>query len=108
MDDGPGAGADGTRDRPGRHRPPARGVARPPCHDDYRHSRRRASVPGVDEVIHPDDLDSVASRVDAVISTLPGTDATTGLLDRSLFTALQAEATVVNVGRGTVIDEAAL
>ena len=71
-------------------------------------SRRRSSVPGVDEVIHPDDLDSVASRVDAVISTLPGTDATTGLLDRSFFTSLKAGATVVNVGRGTVIDEAAL
>jgi phosphoglycerate dehydrogenase-like enzyme len=71
-------------------------------------SRRAASVPGVDEVIHPDDLGSVASRVDAVISTLPGTDATTGLLGRSFFAALKAGATVVNVGRGTVIDEAAL
>ena len=71
-------------------------------------SRRGSAVPGVDEVIHPDDRDSVASRVDAVISTLPGTDATTGLLGKSFFTALKPGATVVNVGRGTVIDEAAL
>jgi phosphoglycerate dehydrogenase-like enzyme len=70
-------------------------------------SRRQRTMPGV-EVIHPDDMVSIAGRLDAVISTLPGTDATTGLLGAAFFDALQPGATVVNVGRGTVIDEPAL
>jgi phosphoglycerate dehydrogenase-like enzyme len=71
-------------------------------------SRREVTVNGVDEVIHPDRLVEVAGRVDAVISTLPGTDATAGLLGANFFAALKPGATVVNVGRGTVIDEPAL
>jgi phosphoglycerate dehydrogenase-like enzyme len=71
-------------------------------------SRRGVTIPGVDDVIHPDDLAAVAGRVDAVISTLPGTDTTAGLIGRSFFAALKRGATVVNVGRGTVIDEPAL
>ena len=63
---------------------------------------------GVDEVVHPNQLVEVAGRVDAVISTLPGTDATAGLLGADFFAALKPGATVVNVGRGTVIDEPAL
>jgi phosphoglycerate dehydrogenase-like enzyme len=71
-------------------------------------SRRGISMPEVDEVIHPDDLVTVAGRIDAVIVTLPGTEATTGLVGRDFFAALKPGATVVNVGRGTVIDEPAL
>jgi phosphoglycerate dehydrogenase-like enzyme len=71
-------------------------------------SRRGITVDGVDDVIHPNQLVEVAGRVDAVISTLPGTDATAGLLGGDFFAALKPGATVVNVGRGTVIDEAAL
>jgi phosphoglycerate dehydrogenase-like enzyme len=70
-------------------------------------SRRQLTKAGV-EVIHPDELVSVAGRLDAVISTLPGTDATAGLLDAAFFDALKPRATIVNVGRGTVIDEPAL
>jgi len=71
-------------------------------------SRREITVDGVDEVVHPNQLVEVAGRVDAVISTLPGTDATAGLLGSDFFAALKPGATVVNVGRGTVIDETAL
>jgi phosphoglycerate dehydrogenase-like enzyme len=71
-------------------------------------SRRGVTVDGVDEVVHPNQLVEVAGRVDAAISTLPGTDATAGLLGADFFAALKPGATVVNVGRGTVIDEAAL
>jgi phosphoglycerate dehydrogenase-like enzyme len=70
-------------------------------------SRRPRELPGV-EVIHPDELVSVAGRVDAVICTLPGTEATAGLLGGEFFAALKPGATVVNVGRGMVIDEPAL
>ena len=71
-------------------------------------SRQEGSVPGVDRVIHPDEIPAVAGEVDAVVSTLPGTSATEGLLGTAFFAALRPGATVVNVGRGTVIDEVAL
>lgn len=71
-------------------------------------SRRPVEVPGVARVIHPDELNTVAASVDAVVTTLPGTAATTGLLGTQFFAALKPGATVVNVGRGTVIDEPVL
>ncbi len=71
-------------------------------------SRRPVEVFGVSRVIHPDDLLDVAPSVHAVITTLPGTAATVGLLGAEFFAALRPGSTVVNVGRGTVIDESAL
>ena len=64
--------------------------------------------PGVQRVVHPDDLVTVAGELDAVVTTLPGTAATTGLFGAAFFDALRPGATVVNVGRGTVVDEPAL
>jgi phosphoglycerate dehydrogenase-like enzyme len=71
-------------------------------------SRHGTAVAGVARVIHPDELIQTAPTVDAVVNTLPGTDATEHLLGSAFFGALKPGATVVNVGRGTVIDEAAL
>lgn len=48
------------------------------------------------------------TTADAIVVTLPGTAATEGMLDREFFKYLKPGATVVNVGRGTVIDENAL
>lgn len=71
-------------------------------------SRRPSTVAGVSRTIRPDEIVSVAATVDAVVATLPGTAATTGLLGAEFFSALEPGATIVNVGRGTVIDELAL
>ena len=71
-------------------------------------SRRDAEFDGVDRVVHPDDIVAEAPTLDAVVNTLPGTDATHHLLGPAFFAALSGGATVVNVGRGTVIDETAL
>nr|WP_201468758.1 D-2-hydroxyacid dehydrogenase [Microbacterium hydrocarbonoxydans] len=71
-------------------------------------SRSGASAPGVSRTVHPDELASVLSEVDAVVTTLPGTDATHHLVGRDFFAALRPGATLVNVGRGTVVDETAL
>ncbi|MEV0698730.1 D-2-hydroxyacid dehydrogenase [Saccharopolyspora sp. NPDC050389] len=71
-------------------------------------SRNNISVAGVAEVVHLDRLIDVAPTVDAVVNTLPGTSATERLLDGRFFGALRPGASIVNVGRGTVIDEAAL
>lgn len=71
-------------------------------------SRHGAPVPSVDELVHPDRIVEAASRIDAVVAALPGTAATERMLGDAFFSALRPGATVVNVGRGTVIDEAAL
>jgi phosphoglycerate dehydrogenase-like enzyme len=71
-------------------------------------SRHESTVEGVAEVIHPDRLAATVPFVDGVVITLPGTDATRHMFSAEALAALKPGATVVNVGRGTVIDEGAL
>lgn len=71
-------------------------------------SRRGGTAPGVSLVIHPDDIVSIMGTIDAIVTTLPGTSATEGLVGETIFAAAKPGLTVVNVGRGTVIDEPAL
>ncbi|WP_327393533.1 MULTISPECIES: D-2-hydroxyacid dehydrogenase [unclassified Streptomyces] len=71
-------------------------------------SRRDVSVAGVSAVVSPDRIAEVAPTVDAVVNTLPGTEATEHLLGKRFFGALRPGASLVNVGRGSVVDEAAL
>lgn len=71
-------------------------------------SRRPVHVAGVSRIIHPDNIVDIAPTIDAVVATLPGTTATTGLIGAQFFGALKSGATVINVGRGSVIDENAL
>jgi phosphoglycerate dehydrogenase-like enzyme len=65
-------------------------------------------VPHVDELHPVSELRALVARADAIVVTLPGTDATRGLLDAGTLAAVKPGAVLVNVGRGTVIDEAAL
>lgn len=62
----------------------------------------------VTDVVSTAELATLAPRIDALVVTLPGTDATNGLVDEAVLSALRPGATVVSVGRGSVIDEAAL
>ncbi|MCI3273485.1 D-2-hydroxyacid dehydrogenase [Streptomyces cylindrosporus] len=71
-------------------------------------SRRDVTVPGVSTVVHPDRVVEVAPTVDAVVNTLPGTAATEHLVGKRFLDALRPGACLVNVGRGSVVDEAAL
>lgn len=71
-------------------------------------SRHQRPVEFVDEIISPDQLHAAAASADAVVSSLPGTDATQGMVDDDLLAAMKPGVTIVNVGRGTVIDEPAL
>jgi phosphoglycerate dehydrogenase-like enzyme len=59
-------------------------------------------------VIGPAELPAALSRADALLVSLPATPATEGLLDRQALDRLKPGALVVNVGRGSVIDEDAL
>ncbi|MEV1066136.1 D-2-hydroxyacid dehydrogenase [Streptomyces sp. NPDC050263] len=71
-------------------------------------SRGNVDVPGVTTVVHPDRITEVAPTVDAVVNTLPGTEATEHLLGKRFFDAVRPGTALVNVGRGTVVDEATL
>jgi phosphoglycerate dehydrogenase-like enzyme len=71
-------------------------------------SRRDVQVDGVSEVIHPDALAERIGEFDGIVVTLPGTDLTRHLVGAEALAAAKPGAVIVNVGRGTVIDEAAL
>jgi glyoxylate/hydroxypyruvate reductase A len=55
-----------------------------------------------------DALDASLGSADIVINTLPHTADTIGLLDRARLGRFQSTALLVNVGRGSVLDEAAM
>lgn len=54
------------------------------------------------------ELFKVLGDVDAIVITLPGTPATHKLIDAKVLSAVKPGVTLVNVGRGTVVDEDAL
>lgn len=60
------------------------------------------------DVVGPSRLPEAASRADAVVVALPGTEGTELLVGRAVFDALRPPATVVSVGRGSAVDEEAL
>lgn len=71
-------------------------------------NRSAVDVPGVDRVFPLDAVVEAATGVDAIVVTLPGAAATTGLVGAEVFAAARRGVCVVNVGRGTVIDEPSL
>lgn len=54
------------------------------------------------------DLTEMAHHVDALISVLPGGNATHHIINQQVIEALGPEGVFVNIGRGSVVDEAAL
>ncbi len=60
------------------------------------------------EVITPAGVPAALPDTEVLISLLPDLPGTRGLLGASVFAALPPRAVVVNVGRGAVLDEAAL
>jgi phosphoglycerate dehydrogenase-like enzyme len=71
-------------------------------------SRRGEPVDGVAELVHPAELAEVVGRVDGIVVTLPATAATERLVGVDVLAAVRPGTTLVNVGRGSVIDEEAL
>ena len=64
--------------------------------------------PAVDELRGTSDLHEVLARCDAVVVSAPGTAETENLFDAAAFAAMKPGALFCNVGRGSLVDEAAL
>jgi phosphoglycerate dehydrogenase-like enzyme len=62
----------------------------------------------VDELHPAERLRELVGRADAIVSSLPLTEATRGLIDAETLGAAKRGAVFVSVGRGGVVDEAAL
>ncbi len=68
----------------------------------------RSSEPAFDRVVPTGELDAVLPRADVLIMALPATRETVGILSRKRIALLPSAAFVINVGRGTAIDQDAL
>ncbi|MEX1168981.1 MAG: D-2-hydroxyacid dehydrogenase [Chloroflexota bacterium] len=64
------------------------------------------SIP--EEIVGVDDLVAVAREADYLILTLPLTPQSRQIVDRAVLAALPATAWLINVSRGSLVDEAAL
>lgn len=64
--------------------------------------------PAFDRIVTLSDLDSVLQDTDILVMALPSTGETVGVLSRERIALLPRQAVVVNVGRGTAIDQEAL
>ena len=71
-------------------------------------SRSGNPHPAFDAVYPIADLEALLPRANILIMALPGTAETAGILSRSRMDLLPRGAYVINVGRGTAIDQAAL
>ena len=61
-----------------------------------------------DRMITPGELEGVLGKADAVLLCCPLTDETENLADAAFFGAMKPDALFANVGRGKLVDEAAL
>ncbi len=66
------------------------------------------SDPNVDQFYKPEDLMEMLGRCDYVVVSLPLTPETHHMISDAQFAAMKPTAVVINVGRGPVIDEAAM
>jgi phosphoglycerate dehydrogenase-like enzyme len=71
-------------------------------------ARTRAHAALFDEVAPSSALHTALRQADALVVTVPGIPGTIGMIDAAALACLPPGAALVNIGRGTVVDEAAL
>ncbi|MGH2400111.1 MAG: D-2-hydroxyacid dehydrogenase, partial [bacterium] len=71
-------------------------------------TREGSAVNAADEVLGPDELTYLLAESDYVVVALPLTEETRGLIGEAELRAMKPSAVIVNIGRGAIIDEAAL
>ena len=67
-----------------------------------------SGVMGADEVLGPEELPYLLAESDYVVVALPLTEETRTLIGEAELRAMKPSAVIVNIGRGAIIDEAAL
>jgi phosphoglycerate dehydrogenase-like enzyme len=70
--------------------------------------RRPEPIEGVARVLPPGGLHEVLGDADYVVVALPLTGSTRGLIGDREFAAMKPSAVLINIGRGAIVDEAAL
>jgi phosphoglycerate dehydrogenase-like enzyme len=73
-----------------------------------RSATQGATAPDVDELYPPGELHRMLGECDTVVAAVPETPETTGLMDGAAFSAMRPGSFFCNVGRGSLVDEAAL
>ena len=73
-----------------------------------RHVLPYSADPLVDKIYPPEERLEMISRADYIVASAPLTPETRGMLGEPEFAAMKREAVVINIGRGPVIDEAAM
>jgi phosphoglycerate dehydrogenase-like enzyme len=63
---------------------------------------------GADEVFSPAEVDNILPRADYVLLCTPVTPETTGIINAERLRRMKPDAYLINVGRGPLVDEAAL
>lgn len=71
-------------------------------------TRRQTNVGHVDELLPAADLPEVVGRSDYLILTVPGTAETERLIGEAEIALMKPDAVLINVGRGSCVDEPAL
>ena len=74
----------------------------------YRRSRDAAASAGVRRLIGPEEFDAQLARTDYLVLAAPDTPETRHMIDRRRLGLLPARAVIINVGRGSLIDEPAM
>lgn len=64
--------------------------------------------PLVNQIFRPEDREEMLARCDYIVAAAPLTAETRGLIGEREFAVMKPNAVVINVGRGPVIDEAAM
>ena len=71
-------------------------------------SRSPKQAPGIETFHGADGLIEVLKRADILVILFPLTDATKGLINASALTQMKPEASLINFGRGAIVDTAAM
>jgi len=74
----------------------------------YGYTYQTESCSKVDRYFHGDARLDFATDLDYLVCSLPGTPCTKGIVDAALLAALPHRAWLVNIGRGSTVDESAL
>jgi len=74
----------------------------------YGYTYRSESCPYVDRYYHGDGLHQFSANLDYLVCTLPGTPLTKNLVGAKMLAALPRKAWLINIGRGSTVDEIAL